>query len=114
MKTFISFILILFSFSIQAQNNKLKGRVIESNDKGMTVPVEMATVSLLNTDSTLVKGAVTDHKGMFTIDKVASGNYIVSTSFVGYEPVFIAINNLDGTVDLGDIQLEESSVQLEP
>ena len=113
MKTFISFILILFSFSIQAQNNKLKGRVIESNDKGMTVPVEMATVSLLNTDSTLVKGAVTDHKGMFTIDKVASGNYIVSTSFVGYEPVFIAINNLDGTVDLGDIQLEESSVQLE-
>lgn len=113
MKTYLyTFILLAFCISMQAQNVKIRGRVVETQGE-KTLPVEAVTISLLTADSVFVGGCTTDAKGIFLLDKLAKGNYIVSASFVGYETLSIAVNNLSGTVDLGDMTMGESPVELE-
>ncbi len=44
-----------------------------------------ASVRVLKPDSTLLKGVLTNEDGAFTISGINAGNYIVETSFVGYD-----------------------------
>ncbi|GAA4465950.1 outer membrane beta-barrel family protein [Nibrella saemangeumensis] len=59
-------------------------------------PLEFVTMLLLRAnDSTLVKGAISDASGQYTIDNVAAGSYRVATSLVGYQKVFSAVIAVD-------------------
>ncbi|MGN6615994.1 MAG: TonB-dependent receptor domain-containing protein [Ilyomonas sp.] len=70
----------LMSFA-QSKVNKVNGTV-SGNEKA----IEAATVSLLKAkDSSLVKAAVTDKTGSFSIEKVADGKYIVMIQAIGYQ-----------------------------
>lgn len=112
MKTYLyTFVLWVFCLSMQAQNAKIKGRIVEMQNEKIH-PVETVTISLLTADSAFVGGCTTDSKGIFQLEKLAKGNYIVSASFVGYETVSIAVNNLSETINLGDIMIKESSIEL--
>lgn len=49
-------------------------------------PLEFAVVTLLSAnDSSLVKGAVTDAGGSFSLDNVTDGNYFLDVSLTGYK-----------------------------
>ena len=77
--------LLLLFFSVfcntQTQHN-LSGLITDVNNKG----IPFANVLLLKaTDSTLVKGVITSDEGTFRIEKVHHGNYILMSSFVGYQ-----------------------------
>lgn len=76
--------LILFfsSFTLNVFSSTLKGVVQDQNNK----PISFVTVMLLNSkDSTLVKGDVTDEQGQFQFDQLSNGNYILSSSNVGFQ-----------------------------
>jgi hypothetical protein len=73
----------------------------------------LVTVLLLNLDSTLVKGTVTDQTGNFTIENVMPGVYLLSASMVGYSSFFSQqIHTVSTNIDLNEIILDETSTQL--
>ena len=89
MKTTYKILIILFAVlqsglalaQVAKPTAKITGTVLD--EKGATMP--FATVSLLKAkDSSLVKGALTNENGVYNIDRVNSGNYVVSVSVIGY------------------------------
>ncbi|HMG93905.1 MAG TPA: outer membrane beta-barrel family protein [Chryseolinea sp.] len=73
----------------------------------------LVSVLLLNLDSTIVKGAVTDQAGQFRIEDVAAGSYFISASMVGYsgfvsQEIHAGVSN----IALNGIILEETATQL--
>lgn len=90
----------------------LKGRILDENQK----PLPYANVLLLKAqDSTLVKGAVSDDAGVFAIEAVAEGQYILSGSMLGYASFFskaLQIQANQADYSFGDIQLQAASVKL--
>lgn len=76
---------------------KIKGTVQDGSEKS---PVGYATVALFKSaDKSLVKGALTDFNGTYTLDKVKKGNYYLEIKFMGYEAT--VLNNI--VVDNKDI-----------
>ena len=66
-------------------------------------------------DSTMVKGAMTDDFGSFVIDNISTGKYYISVSILGFkaydsEAFEIARNQ---TKDFGIIRLEEENMELQ-
>ncbi|GBU07900.1 collagen-binding protein [Bacteroidales bacterium] len=67
------------------KNIEISGKII---DKSTEMPVEFASVRLLSEkDSALVTGEISNKDGMFTISKLAKGNYIIEILFLGYKPL---------------------------
>lgn len=61
---------------------KVSGALV--NDQGK--PLDYATVSLLRaSDSTVVKGALSNDAGVYVFTNIKAGNYIVKASVVGYQ-----------------------------
>ena len=96
-----------FVLSTQAQNFSIKGRVTDASQE----TIMAANVSLWTTDSTLVTGVTSDAQGKFTLNKIKQGNYRLDISFIGYRNEVILLN-LNKSLDLGDVQLEENAVSL--
>ena len=104
--------LMTVSLQLYAQDTfKIKGRILEKTEQG-TVPLYSASVALLNTDSILVTGTVSDDKGKFQLDNVSVGNYFVKLSFIGYETVNIPLTGFNKNLDLGDIELLPDAAML--
>ena len=82
MKDLTLITILLFSIlSLHAQNGIIKGNV--TDEKGAVQ--EYANVLLLNpTDSSLIKGVVTNMEGEFTFEAVEKGDYLVSASSIGF------------------------------
>lgn len=101
MKTILSIIasLVLLVFSASAQQVTIKGKVVDEKEK---TPIEFANIALLRADSTFVTGTVSNEKGIFTMPNISGGNYILSTSFMGYNKSYIpiGINNMDYNTEI--------------
>jgi hypothetical protein len=94
----------LFSFG----QLTIKGKIINA---GQDLPA--VTVSLLRTDSSLIRTVITDSLGLFAFTGVTPGNYLVSSSAVGYArfctPVILV---KDKDITLPDIVLRQLSGEL--
>jgi outer membrane receptor protein involved in Fe transport len=109
-KTLFAIIFLIAGCSVYAQP-AIRGTVLGQAKK----PLAAANVLLLKpTDSTLVKGTITNDAGQFSLDKITPGNYNLVISFTGFEdinkPGLLVESAL---IDLGSLQLNESGVQLE-
>ncbi len=102
-KTIAAFIFCFLVLSAAAQQTATVLGVIV--DKVSKNPVEFANVQLLNTDSSLVKGTVTDAKGKFNIEQVKTGNYLLRYSFIGYEKTVMSVTVDKARVNLGSLQI---------
>ncbi len=103
LKTILFFLLALEGTTLFAQqnNNTIKGRVTDINDKS----VMFATVCLLNNEK-IVAGGLTDTMGFFSIRGQFIGEYRLRVSSVGYEDTSIAISlKKDQKLDLGHVVL---------
>lgn len=72
-----------------------------------------STVTLLTSDSALINNVVTANDGIFVFENVATGNYLISSSMVGYSKYYsqlIAVQNRD--VETPDVVLMPASVEL--
>ena len=66
-------------------------------------------------DSSMVKGAMSDDLGSFLVEKVPSGKYYVSASILGFKTYNSEVFEIapNEKKDFGSIQLEEESFELE-
>lgn len=99
-------LMLLMNTSVFAQQTaKVKGQAVEG-----------ATISLLKaTDSSLVKLAVAGASGLFEIDQISSGEYLVQVTAVGFKPFYSSpfiLQNENETHDLKAVPLTKSSDEL--
>ncbi|GAB5553058.1 MAG: outer membrane beta-barrel family protein [Saprospiraceae bacterium] len=87
------------------------GQVLDVNSN---LPVEYATVTLLDTlNNTVVDGTTTDVDGKFVI-RVRGKSPVLEISFIGYEPLRITdIKFVGEKADLGKIQLKSDAEVLD-
>ncbi|WP_310589734.1 TonB-dependent receptor domain-containing protein [Dyadobacter psychrotolerans] len=93
-------------------NGRIKGILIDSVSKK---PVEFAALSLVDIKTNNpIDGTTTDEKGEFTLTKVASGNFKILISFIGYKTKTINNIKIDKKteLDLGSVMLSGDVVQL--
>ncbi len=90
---------------------KISGKVI---DEKSGEPIEYATIGLLlQLDSSVITGTITNEKGLFVMEELPIGRFIVSVEFMGYEtqnfPDIRLNPRRSPEVDLGTISLDISS-----
>jgi hypothetical protein len=96
----------------------IKGKVTDAGDKR---PVMSANVILLKSDSSFVSGSSSDLEGVFELKNVPNGNYILSTSFVGYKTAYIPFHSQENNefvtvllkpsaISLGEVTIQARSV----
>lgn len=108
-------LLLLCTFSIFAQNNKVitvSGRVVESDSKE---PAAQATVQLLALpDSAFAAGIGSNNQGWFTLPKVKAGKYLLKISYIGFHTKFVPLQLATNAPDkkMGTIQLDPDAVML--
>lgn len=102
-------LLIASAISVHAQNIRINGQV---KDATTNEPTEFANVVLQTGDSTFVTGVSTNAKGRFQIDKVATGNYRLIISAIGYITNITELEGLSRTIDLGELALNTEAVAL--
>jgi len=103
-KTLFIFLFFLCSFIGWSQSFSVSGIVKDTTND----TVAFANLLVLKSqDSTVVTGTSSDENGSFQIDDIASGLYIIKTSFIGYKDNF---KSIDIQKDINDITivLEES------
>jgi iron complex outermembrane recepter protein len=72
--------------SAQAQNAAPTGKVTGSAVTEQGKPADYATVTLLRAkDSSVVKSSLTNEAGLYVIDRVANGVYLVKATIIGYD-----------------------------
>ncbi len=97
---YIFLLLSLISFNGFSQYS-IQGRIKDTYDFG----VAFANVLLLNNmDSTLVKGAVTDEDGNYTLTQIERGSYIIESYMVGFTKAYTP------TIHVGSV----TNLSLEP
>ncbi|QNK61095.1 TonB-dependent receptor [Pedobacter sp. PAMC26386] len=95
---------ILYCTPVFAQSGNIQGTVTTSQGQA----VFKTTVKLLNTNY----GVLTDAEGKYTIKNLASGNYTISVSAIGYASILKKITLGKGEVLISDFKLAESNQQL--
>ena len=87
-KSMLFFLFILFQHSLSAQV-LVQGTILDEN-QSMLVG---ATVVLLEpADSSMVSFGISDNDGVFTIEDVIPGNYVLQVSFVSYKTLHAPVN----------------------
>jgi iron complex outermembrane receptor protein len=89
----------------QVAQTRLTGKLV--NDQGAIV--DYATISLLKaSDSTVVKGTLTNEAGLYTLENIKPGTYIIKASNIGYAKTATA----PFTVDEGKDQLAMPDIKI--
>ncbi|MFP4094168.1 MAG: TonB-dependent receptor domain-containing protein [Cyclobacteriaceae bacterium] len=100
--------LISLSLPAQAQHN-ISGKIVDQAEQ----PVPFINVLLLSaSDSSLVKGTITDTTGHFSLERVKEGSYLLSAQMVGYESYFSPVMEVKKDASLPPIKVSESTTEL--
>lgn len=107
----------LFATTLVAQERNpgsIRGSVIDDSTEH---PLEFVNVILRMKDDTgIVAGKVTDRSGRFEFTEVATGNYFMMFSLIGYKekksPLFV-IDAQHRHLNLGEVRLEATELSLE-
>ncbi len=100
--------LALSSGFILAQEATLSGTVSDVSG----APIPFANVILYKMDQVVVKGAITDDNGKYTISSIDQGTYLIKVSFVGYTEYVSDAFDLTQNTQLPEIRLEEITENL--
>jgi outer membrane receptor protein involved in Fe transport len=88
----LSWLMAGFLFFANAQpanvaTGSLSGKVVDAKTN---LPVEYANVVLFNLpDTTIINGGVTNNEGIFILNQVPFGKYLLKISFIGYNDIWI-------------------------
>jgi hypothetical protein len=84
MKKQLTFLVFLCA-NLFAQAQTVEGKIVDDKQQ----PVPFASVALIAArDSHLIKGALTDEGGAYSIPSVSAGNYRILTSAVGFDKTY--------------------------
>lgn len=94
--------------TLQAQStNKITGTIADNANQRL----EFATIALYTTDSTFVRGAVTNEEGQFSLSWSEPGNGYLLVKNVGFSDQYIPVQPGTGP-ELGTITLTHSTTRL--
>jgi len=89
------------------------GRVL---DASTNQPMEYVNIAVFrSSDSALITGTITTPDGHFILEKIASGEYYLRITFLGFENQYIknvVVNAKSLLADLGDIKLSTTAAEL--
>lgn len=111
----IIYLLILIGFSLnsvaQQGTNQINGSVYGSDHE----PAMFSTIMLLDKDSVLIGGALSKEDGLFSIEKVAAGDYFIQVKNMGYHTYLSQKLTLkqNENLNLEKITMIPSTTQLE-
>src|SRR5258705_1460035 len=103
----LGFTAISYSVLAQKIDGSVKGKLVDTSAK---LGLGDATVSVISLkDSSLVSFTLSDKKGLFEIKDLETGDYRLSVSFLGYQPLKknFSITAAKKAVDLGDVKMEK-------
>ncbi|HMG81826.1 MAG TPA: outer membrane beta-barrel family protein [Ferruginibacter sp.] len=100
------FVLIVFGENAKAQ---IAAIII---DRSTHNPLAIANISLQNITDSILHKTVTTDSGFCSFKNIASGKYILSVSYVGYDSFSTVINITAGTTLVDTIQLNPSAKNL--
>ena len=110
---------LFIALTVSAKSNSISnigtgivtGKVI---DKTSQQDLPYVTIVIKDASNKSITGGITDDKGNFTIKQVPEGATTVEIQFMGYKTVTKTINltKSNGRIDLGTIDLAESTSQL--
>lgn len=98
-------LLIMLGYSVQAFSQKadISGQLADSTSGDM---LSFATISLVNAkDSSLVTFTMADDQGRFIIKNIPPGNYLLSSSYVGYITMWKGFKLEGRSIQLGRVFL---------
>jgi iron complex outermembrane receptor protein len=101
---------VICSFPLFSQN-KVSGVIKDS----IGIGVSFVNIGILNqTDSSIVKGTISDESGAFKIESLKSGNYLLKFFAVGFSELYSPVFTLDSVsqLALSDITLITQGVNL--
>lgn len=98
--------LLWITLNIEAATYNVQGRITDART-GEAVSYATATLKLPGSDQ-LLKGAVSDESGEFTIGDLKAGDYHLVISFIGYKDLIRDIHIVENT-NLGNLSIEEDS-----
>lgn len=105
-------LLAVLCISFNAKSQSIRGNVKEDN--GLALP--LVNILLLNAkDSMLVKAAVTDTSGVYVVEMVQPGSYLISARMVGYKTTYssaIHIYEKSGETQIPSLTLSAETTQL--
>ena len=107
MKTIL---LAMILSSIASQSFSQANIFGQISDRQQRLP--SVTVMLVNVDSAVVKGVVTDSVGKFVIENIFPGHYIISASMVGYAKFVSPIEVTNVNIALPSITLDDEATAL--
>ncbi len=104
-----SFLLLPFLSEAQSFSTTLSGNVKDQKDKTALAFVSLSLKTLA--DSVFVGGTITNENGAFSLAQVPAGEYILTTSYVGYQTHFqrLSVGSLSPYLHLGSIELAENT-----
>ena len=114
-KKIIIILLTIFALhlSVYAENIRkiiVVGTIVEKESQH---PLEYATVSVHKLNGDILTGGISDQQGKFKLE-TSEDEIFIKVSFIGYESINITEFNRKGFfIDLGKIELGNSSVRLE-
>ncbi len=91
--TFLLLLALWATNSLFAQTN-LTGNVQDSLNRK---PLAFATVALLDSAKTPIRGVLTDEKGDFIMEKISNGNYTLEATSVGFRNKSLAVTIIGGS-----------------
>lgn len=111
MKPITVFLFVFFSMLTGINAQTISGKIKDVDNN----PLPKATVSLLRTkDSSLVKLNASGNDGSYKFQSISSGQYLVSSSSIGYSTVYSGPFELkDADVTIPDIVLQKATTQLQ-
>ncbi|HTA62112.1 MAG TPA: TonB-dependent receptor [Bacteroidia bacterium] len=107
---FCTILALVFS-NIKLHSQTIEGRIVDSTQS----PISFATIALLNkSDSTIVKGVITNEKGFYSFSNVKQGVYILKINTIGFNDAFSSIIQIDSATNfrMPDMQLISEGVSL--
>ena len=107
------FAAIALVLSVQAQQGKLKGRLVDEKN----TPLSFANVSLLRTQqgTALVNGSLTDSLGWFNISTPSNGTYFLQFTAIGFSKLntdSFMVSSADFSKDFGTITVKKETKEL--
>lgn len=109
---FLILCLMSASFPAVAQTQgTITGKAVDTTG----IPIEYISIALVHQDGKVVKGALSDSSGRFSLAAVPFGKYTVKISGVGYKSFISSVFNLSAEkqkLDLGLLKITEDSKML--
>jgi hypothetical protein len=110
-KVLLVVLMMMFASALTfAQNRKISGKL---SDKETGESVIQATVQLLKTDSSFVKGTLSNMNGEFSLTAPSNGKYILKINSIGYKSIVKDITISGGKdVSLGSMSMGPDAIML--